>query len=163
MKYKIAIGAILFSFVSFVPAYAVDCPYGSYNYTNPQTHTPATWCYTQVESNAYQAWYQSIVGIPVWSPPIMGDGSKPTPPSGYWVYPWQLPKQPVPIEVQAILNNTYQPMPVVTPTPVVTQSVITPAPIVKPIQITTSQINTTSILNQLLALLQSLIAQLGGR
>ena len=94
-----------------LPVHANECENGCYSYTDPTTRKTIDSPYTLEDSQAFRNWYQSIVGIPVWNPPIMGDGSIPKPPGGPWVTADMLPKPPVPtasIEKYKGTQNTQQ-------------------------------------------------------
>lgn len=109
MKRLIAI--LILALMAPLPAHANECENGCYSYSDPRTGKTIEIPYTPEDSQAHANWYQSIVGIPVWNPPIMGDGSIPKPPEGPWVTQDMLPKQPVPtasIEKYRGTQNTQQ-------------------------------------------------------
>ena len=106
---------------------ANDCDNGCYSYTDPITRKTTDIPYTPEDSQAYANWYQSIVGIPVWTPHYMADGSWAKEPEGYWVYSWQLPSAPIPqASINAWKNKQITSVPVtpITATPVIVNNTI---------------------------------------
>ena len=89
MKKSIILGLL----IALIPttAQANECDNGCYNYYDPQKQKTITIPLNPKDVDAQVAWYQSMVGIPVWNPPLMGDGSIPKPPEGPWVTADMLP------------------------------------------------------------------------
>lgn len=102
-------GLLIGLFLQPTNAFASECPNGCYLYYDAEQQKNIQIPFLKEDQEAYSAWYQSIVGIPVWNPPFMADGSTPTPPAGPWITQDMLPKQPIPyksIEAYKNTNNT---------------------------------------------------------
>ena len=128
MKRVIGVALTGLLLVLNVPTSNADaCEQGCYNYADPITQKTIKIPFTPEDSQAHANWYKSIVGIPVWNPPLMGDGSIPKPPEGYWDYSWQLPPAPIPqASINAWKNKQITSVPVapITTTPVIVNNTI---------------------------------------
>jgi hypothetical protein len=148
MKYKlIALVGLAVVFSVHTPAYANNCDEGCYSYYDQQTDKTIQIPLIKEDQETHATWYQSMVGIPVWNAPLMGDGSKPIPPEGPWVTSDMLPKQPIPHQSIAQYKGTQTPQFQPVEKIVIVEKPITKVVIDSPIINTTTTVNNSTTIN----------------